>query len=175
LEPPKTAVFRSFEAFFILLRVVFEGRHAINIRQSASMAQFRRFGFPKRLKSNLASLACDSGVEAPAFDIEISSPSPEIALRPGAAFAFKAAITSTVDMRDLDVYLTLFAVGSRGQLLAERVRIEQGASLRQFVVDTTLMLPEGAMGVDSGILILTSPSGTRNVIGSVAIQFVKEP
>ncbi len=121
----------------------------------------------------LASLACDSGVEAPAFDIEISSPSPEIALRPGAAFAFKAAITSTVDMRDLDVYLTLFAVGSRGQLLAERVRIEQGASLRQFVVDTTLMLPEGAMGVDSGILILTSPSGTHNVIGSVAIQFVK--
>ncbi len=55
LESPKTAVFRSFEAFFILLRVVFEGRHAINIRQPASMAQFRRFGFPKRLKSNLGS------------------------------------------------------------------------------------------------------------------------
>ena len=53
LESPKTAVFRSFEAFFILLRVVFEGRHAIKIRQPASMAQFRRFGFPKRLKSNL--------------------------------------------------------------------------------------------------------------------------
>ena len=52
LESPKTANFRSFEAFFILLRVVFEGRHAIKTRQPASMAQFRRFGFPKRLKSN---------------------------------------------------------------------------------------------------------------------------
>ena len=121
----------------------------------------------------LVSLACDSGVEAPAFDIEISSPSPETALQPGAAFAFKAAITSTLDMRDLDVYLSHIALGTPGQLLAERVRIEQGASLRQFVVDTTLMLPEGAMG--SGILILTSPSGTHNVIGSVAIQLVKEP
>ncbi len=121
----------------------------------------------------LVSLACDSDVEAPAFDIEISSPSPETALQPGVAFAFKAVITSIVDMRDLDVYLSLFAVGSRGQLLAERVRIEQGASLRQFVVDTTLISPEGAMGVDTGILILTSPSGTHNAIGSVEIHFVK--
>ena len=76
-------------------------------------------------------------------------------------------------MRDLDVYLTVFALETPGQLLAERVRIEQGASLTHFVVDTILTLPEGAMGVDSGLLILTSPSGTRNVIGSVGIQFVK--
>ncbi len=121
----------------------------------------------------LVSLACDSGVEVPAFDIEISSPSSEIALRPGAAFEFKAAITTSLDMRDLDVYLTLAALGTSGQLLAERVRIEQGASLTHFVVDTILTLPEGAIGVDSGHLFLTSPSGTRNVIGSVEIQFVK--
>lgn len=125
------------------------------------------------LSLSVASLACDAGVEAPAFAIEIESPSPERALQPGTPFQLKATITSVVDMRDLDVYLGLDAEGKRGQLLAERVRIEQGPSLRQFVVDTTLVMPEEALGVESGSLLLTSPSGTGNRIGSARIQFEK--
>ena len=114
---------------------------------------------------------CDSNVAPPELSIEVTNPTEQAVLNRGESFRLKIDIISALDLRDLDVVISPSVVGERAEYAGRNLRIEQGLALREFVVDTTLIMPlfDGFEGGEYRMM-LVSPSGTTNVLKAVHVR-----
>lgn len=108
---------------------------------------------------------CDSSVKAPELSIEIVNPGEETVIRRGEIFSLKIDITSALDLRDLDIKFAAKIDSLSSVYTWSDIEIKQGEVLRQFVVDTTLIMPVFE-GLETGVYTmgLDSPSGTNNTL-----------
>ncbi|MBO6576871.1 MAG: hypothetical protein JJ896_16125 [Rhodothermales bacterium] len=110
-------------------------------------------------------VSCDSYQAAPEFALSFLEPARSETVEAGSEVRVLIDIISALDVRSADLEFGLDAEEIGTSFRVEQVPILQRDGLKEFRIDTTVVLPTLPEGARLSNIVVYTPAGTRNRVG----------